>query len=195
MKDIASGTAIMLPYTVNELTGTVISETTRSETEVSGHIPSGNSNRGGHISSRTTRYQTIYLKDDEGIEHATELVDMIVSCREGQLITLWGINGGWWFEGYNHTTRQSSTGNKTLGNFSFPKKLIWRLVGAYVLITFLILYNAANATSDMFLGVIGIIITSLLFALIIVLLVGLPIQFLRSSEIRNQLKQNMTAIT
>jgi len=120
MKKIAEGTTVMKNYEVYELSGTVKSETTRSETSVSGHVPSRNSNMAGNISSRTTTFQTIYLNGNDGKEHAAELVDLIIPCTEGHKLTLWAVNGSAWFEGKNHTTEQHVSSKIPLTSFTMP---------------------------------------------------------------------------
>jgi hypothetical protein len=85
------GKKLMYKFVVYKLSGTVQSENTRSETEVSGNIYGGGTNSTygttapvrGEIKSETIRYQTIFLKEDDGTEHALELKDLVVPCREG----------------------------------------------------------------------------------------------------------------
>lgn len=134
MEKIAGGTAIMKNYALYELSGTVQSENTRSETNVSS-TSDGQGKGGQKVRSHTTRYQTIYLKGDDGTEHAAELVDLIIPCREGHSLTLWGINQGSWFEGINHTTKQAYKSKKTLNKFTFPMKTVnWALLPVFVLL-------------------------------------------------------------
>jgi len=136
MKKIAEGTAVLQDYAVYELSGVVRSENTRSETSVSGHIPAGNRNRGGTISSKTTRFQTIYFKGENGKEDAVELVDLIIPCTEGHQLTLWGVNKGSWFEWKNHTTDQSAISKSPLTNFTMPIKTIKRAFYVVVILLF-----------------------------------------------------------
>ncbi|VAV98255.1 hypothetical protein MNBD_ALPHA02-2430, partial [hydrothermal vent metagenome] len=139
MKTIASGKTIFLPYRVTELTGEVVSETNRSETSVHGHI---NRKSGGTISSTTTDYQTIYIKDDEGNEHAPTLVDMTLPCREGQRVTLWGINNGWWFEAYNHNTKDGYWNKARIKKFTSPTTFMKVSMALFALTLSIILLNS-----------------------------------------------------
>src|SRR5690606_6687299 len=108
------GKKLMHKFVVYKLSGTVQSENTRSETEVSGKIYGGGTNSTygttapvqGEIKSETIRYQTIFLKEDDGTEHALELKDLVVPCREGHKLSLWRLGGDLWFQGNNETTNQ-----------------------------------------------------------------------------------------
>ena len=123
-----SGKKLMYKFTVFKLSGTVLSENTRSETEVSGKVYGGGTNSTygttapvqGKIESKTTRYQSIFLKDDDGAEHAVELVDLVVPCREGHRLTLWRLGDDLWFKAQNETTAQSYTYEK-LSKLMYPK--------------------------------------------------------------------------
>lgn len=187
MKTITTGKTIFLPYRICELTGEVVSETNRSETHVHGHI---NRNNGGTISSSTTDYQTIYLKDDEGNEHAPTLVDMTIPCREGQRVTLWGINDGWWFEAYNHNTKDGYWNKARIKKYTSPKKFIYVSMAVFALIFSINLMNGGESfMGGIFLGGLA----SLALGLFLGLFVGLPVHLIRTSHIYNQKKQNMTA--
>ena len=109
---IAEGRTLLKKFVIYELTGVVQSETTRSETEVTGQIYGGGTASAyggtnpvqGSIKSKTTRYQTVYLKDDGDSEHAAELVDLVVPCREGHRITLWRLGPNRWIKALNDGT-------------------------------------------------------------------------------------------
>ena len=72
---IAEGRALGLNYRIYDRTGVVDQSDTRSETEVEGSVSGGWGAGGytapviGSVSSKTTRFQNIYLTDDEGKEH------------------------------------------------------------------------------------------------------------------------------
>lgn len=108
------GRKLLYKFVVRKLSGTVRGETTRSETTVSGKIYGGGTNTTygtvapvqGKIESETTRYQTIYLQEDDGSEHAIELVDLVVPCREGHTLTLWRLGKDLWFQVRNQSTNQ-----------------------------------------------------------------------------------------
>lgn len=129
------GKKLLYKFVVYKLSGTVLSENTRSETEVSGKVYGPNSlTPGGEIKSQTTRYQNIYLKEDDGAEHALELKDLVVACREGHKLTLWRLEDDLWFKGDNETTNQTYTYDK-LKKLVYPKVLFFVfgiLFGLYV---------------------------------------------------------------
>lgn len=115
MKKIAEGVALGRKYSLYEVTGTVQGETTRAETSVSGTVGGGGGAAlqgsgytapvSGQISSVTTRYQTIFLKDDDDErEIAINLVDLAVPCREGHKLTARSIDKAVWFAVDNKTT-------------------------------------------------------------------------------------------
>jgi hypothetical protein len=148
MKTIKHGKAFFLDYTIVELQGTVLSESNRSETHVSGSgttNPNISSASHSTISSTTTRYQTIYLKEDNGTEHAIRLVDCIVDCREGHKLTLLGIKDiCLWFEITNHTLNLVWTPKKELKEHTFPKNTYrW---GPLILVTSIIVTFRGNSS-------------------------------------------------
>ena len=128
------GKKLLYKFVVYRISGTVLSENTRSETEVSGKIYGGGTNSTygttapvqGEIKSETTRFQTIYLKEDNGPEHAIELVDLVVPCREGHKLTLWRLGNSLWFQARNETTNQSYTYSK-LKKLVYPKTIYFVL--------------------------------------------------------------------
>ncbi len=185
MKIIAQGTAVLQDYAVYELSGVVKSETTRSETSVSGHIPSGNSNMAGSISSRTTRFQTIYFQGENGKEHAAELIDLIIPCTEGHHLTLWGVNKGFWFEGQNHTTDQSANSKTPLTNFTMPVKTIKRCMYAVGILFFLffvgVLVNEVS-TINIILSAMGASFLGL-FSYLLFIIPGKIVSVMRSKQI------------
>ena len=134
-KKIGEGKAALLGFEVLELSGGVLSETTRSETEVvSGAYDNVTHQR--NVTSKVTRYQTIMLREDDGTEHAAELVNMILPCREGQRITLWRLGQGGWFRAVNHNTRQQVI-SSDLGSAVFPWG--WAILAG--LVTFFVLLS------------------------------------------------------
>lgn len=128
IQKIYKGKKLMYKFVVYKLSGTVQGENTRSETEVSGKIYGGGTNSTygttapvqGEIKSETIHYQTIFLREDDGAEHALELKDLVVPCREGHKLTLWRLGGDLWFHGKNETTNQSYTYSK-LKKLMYPK--------------------------------------------------------------------------
>jgi len=188
MKEIAKGVALNQSYSIQELKGRVESETTRSETETHGRI-SGGQNRmsgvQGTISSKTTRFQTIYLKDDSGSEHAVELVDLIVPCREGHELTLWGINDGWWFKGVNHTTNKEIFSKSVIEKFAMPHKMIKRVTiifGVFLFLAFAGILTGDISGLRVLWGAIGAIFFGSLFY-IFMHIPGIIVRKMRSSQI------------
>jgi len=119
-------------------TGIVADTSTRSETEVSGSGGGGipNTHPGSsqsspvhfEIESNTTRYQDIFLVDQEKCEHAFNLVDFLVPCRKGNLLTMvWGIKPkkeqGPYFAAINHDTKEISYDDEILDEYCRPRLL------------------------------------------------------------------------
>jgi hypothetical protein len=186
---IAEGRTLLRKFVIHELTGAVQSETTRSETEVTGHIYGGGtaSTYGGtmpvqgKIESKTTRYQTIYLQDEEGSEHAAELVNLVVPCREGHRLTLWRLGPRLWFQALNHTTGQTFTA-KALWSVLSPKVFIG-VLGTVLGLIFL----DSDTTGIM---CCFSLVVSLLIGLVIAMIPGAIITFLRVRAVQRAVSQN-----
>lgn len=129
MNTITEGKTLLKTYTIQQVTGTVISETNRSDTHVSGYVPPRATGLAGTILSKTTEHQTIYLKDKDDQEHAITVQDLTLPCREGHEVTFSGLNGGHWFDAKNHTTNQSFYNKSIVNAFTFPKWLFFALIG------------------------------------------------------------------
>lgn len=149
-KRIADGNAFGTKYEVFVRAGTVDSTDTRSETETTGTISGGggmtvggtgaNAPVSGQIESKTTRYQNIYLTDEEGKEHAVELVDFLVPCREGQKLSLifvktGGKELGSYFHAYNHNTSKHYDHGAALRSEMFPIRILIGAVAVVAVIT------------------------------------------------------------
>jgi len=193
--EIANGTALGLPYTVHARTGTVDSAETRAETEVSGSIAGGGGSSyagtgysapvHGSIQSKTTRYQTIFLTDDDGLEHNIQLVNFLVPCKQGQKLTLLLVGPasddcGQYFRAYNHNTRDHSTYAKAITSALFPRK---SFMIALALIGLFVLYNAMADTETV--GG-GLFLAAFIMLLIAAVLAGIGwlIAFARSIAVR-----------
>lgn len=147
---IGEGKAALLSFAIYELSGEVLGENTRSETEVSSGAYDAVS-RQRTVTSTVTRYQTIMLRADDGTEHAVELKNMILPCREGQRVTLWRLGQGLWFRGVNHNTRQK-VGNPDLGSELFA----WGTAILAGLATFLILMRMNRYPGEITMDWLGI---------------------------------------
>lgn len=87
-------------YAIYYLKGTVVGKDKHLETQVSGGGGGGYSNQGtGYsgavsISSTIITHDTIFLQDENGKEHAIELTNWDIACREGhQMLVQWIIKG------------------------------------------------------------------------------------------------------
>ncbi|MDZ7643354.1 MAG: hypothetical protein U5K76_03420 [Woeseiaceae bacterium] len=151
-KEIANGTALGLEYHVYTRTGTVEGSDTRAETEVSGQISGGggasyggtgyNAPVSGSVQSKTTRYQNIFLKDDDGVEHTIELVNFLVPCKEGQKLTLYLItpgrkDAGSYFSAYNHNSRQKYDHVKAIRTEMYPRLTVGVAIALCALYAFM----------------------------------------------------------
>jgi len=137
------------PLELYSLTGIVADTDTRSETEVHGSGGGGlpNTHPGSaqsspvhfKIESSTTRYQNIYVIDENEQEHHIHLIDFLVSCRKGSLLSLiWGIKKGKkqgpYLAAYNHNTQEVSYDDDILGQFCRPKLLALILYPVMILL-------------------------------------------------------------
>ncbi|MEM7415654.1 MAG: hypothetical protein AAF389_09185 [Gemmatimonadota bacterium] len=79
-------------FALDSVTGEVMRERQRSETEVSGSISGGGSgsHRGvsGSMSSSTTLFQSIFLRLPNGKEREITFEDFEIPCREGHQLTI-----------------------------------------------------------------------------------------------------------
>lgn len=151
---IAKGDAIRAAYEIRALTGTVNSTETRSETEVTGQISGGggysvggtggNAPVSGKIESKTTRFQNIFLTDDEGGEHAIELVNFLIPCKEGQKLTLFQLVMGGspkdYFHAFNHNTKNHYEKDGAVSKAMFPTLVF----GAAVAVLAIWIWNSAS---------------------------------------------------
>ncbi|MFT7186565.1 MAG: hypothetical protein ACI84K_001968 [Pseudohongiellaceae bacterium] len=185
MKKITEGISILQNYALYELSGVVKSENTRSETSVSGFIPSKNSNMAGSVSSQTTTFQTIYFEGEGGKEQAVELVDLIIPCTQGHQLTLWGVNKGAWFDSKNHTTDQKASSKIPLTHFTMPLKTMKHAMYAVMLVFFCIFVGVlADEVSfiNVILSAMGAAIIGGIFYLLL-LIPGKIVSVIRSNQI------------
>lgn len=87
-------------YAIYYIKGTVVGKDKHLETQVSGGGGGGYSHQGtGYsgavsISSRTITHDKIFLQDENGKEHAVELTNWDIACREGhQMLMQWIVKG------------------------------------------------------------------------------------------------------
>lgn len=150
---VAQGQTLGASWEIRVRSGTVDSTDTRSETEVSGSFgggggvtvggTGGNMPVSGQVKSKTTRYQNIYLTDEDGKEHAIELVDFLIPCKQGHKLSLFllftgGSDFGSYFRAYNHNTGQHYEYGKAVRSELFPNRvfmLATGIVGALMLMS------------------------------------------------------------
>lgn len=141
----ASGKEIALHY----VTGSVLSELNKNrETRVSGG--GGQNNTAVHIRSTTTVHDQFFLKDDTGKEHAFQLTDFNLACREGhQLKVVWAIAKGKANGPYvavqNFTTGDYFFQDKRLKDLLTPPTL--QAIGALLLLFFTTMAIAGGLTA------------------------------------------------
>ena len=187
-KTIASGSALGLDYTVCERTGTVEGSDTRSETEVSGTVSGGHSNLpvSGNVQSKTTNYQNVFLKDDDGDTHTIELVNFLVPCTAGHKLTFFvlktgGSEYGEFFEAYNHDTRQHYEHYKNARSELFPWKWVFIAVGVIGVLTFL---NYVFDSQSTFGGAIMLTIVAVIIAGLVFWAAGSALGFVRAMNVK-----------
>ncbi len=193
---IAEGKAIGSQYEIRVRTGTVNGTETRSETEVTGSISGGGGYASGgtgytapvsgSVQSKTTRYQTMFLTDEEGREHTVELVDFLVPCKEGHKLSLFllmtgGANVGSYFRAYNHNTGQHYEHTKAVRSEMFPWKIFTALTALLaVWIFFIGISEDGNGFGEVLF--ITVIVTAIGGGLLWV--VGAVLAFIRSLGVR-----------
>lgn len=196
MNKIAEGVALFQKYNIFELNGTVASEMTRSETEVEGSVSGGHSNTpvSGRISSKTTSYQTIFLKDDAGKENVVKLINFVIPCREGHKLTLRGADKMCWFDVINHSTEESFRDNAGLAKYTRPVLVEWALIFVAALIAFI--GGIMTSQSDIGAGIFTGVIFALIVMPIMIAVLWLPakiVSSLRAAQMRRSLKSAIDA--
>lgn len=199
-KHIAEGVALGLRYDIFDRTGTVTHSETRSETEVQGNVSGGGgyssggtgfqSPVSGNITSKTTRYQTIFLTDGDDKEHTIELQNFLVPCKPDHklsmlLLTAGGKDKGSYFMSYNHNTRETYRHPKAIRSEMFPTKM----VALVLTVSFLILFF--NRIGDMDTTFLGTVFNSAFFTFLIGIptwIIGAALGFYRSMVVKRDLK-------
>lgn len=144
---IAQGSALGLHYEIYDRTGVVDQSDTRSETQVEGSVSGGGSYGGytapvvGSVSSTTTRYQNIFLTDDEGKEHVIELQNFLVPVRAGQRLTIFLLTHGKhdfgsYFKAFNRNTKEIFNHPKAIRSEMYPWRTFLILLGVMILLIF-----------------------------------------------------------
>jgi len=192
-KKIASGNVLGRDYHIHVRTGVVENSETRSETEVTGNVSGGggyssggsgyNNPVSGSIQSKTTRYQNIFLKDEEGDDHVIELVNFLIACKEGQKLTLFIVKSkdslyGPYFQAYNHNTRQNYENSKAVSSEMFPFRKVLMATGGLAALFFLIGLTGGFGNAILA-AIIGAVIGGIVFWI-----VGKIIGALRASAVR-----------
>ncbi|GEM_PF-2203477 len=162
-EQVAQGKTLFTSYSIHAITGEVMGVKTRSETETSGTISGGHGmNVGGtgasspvrgSIETKTTRFQSLFLKDDAGKEHSIELVNYLVPCREGHKLTLLSLHtgsnsAGRYIHAYNHNTDQHVENDGAAAKSMFPMLM---LLAAVALLGFFVFRSvSADPNNDGF---------------------------------------------
>ena len=189
MKKIADGVALFKKFSLYEVSGEVESETTRTETEVHGEIPSNQGPFAGRIETKTTRYQTIFLKDEDGGSHAVRLVDFVIPCREGHKLTVRGADKRLWFDVLNQSTGETFENGSGLAKYAFPDLVVYGgTAGAAGLTLLALLFSEGGMGERIFFGLIaGLIIGAVVFGLLWV--PGRIVASMRAAQMKSALKQ------
>jgi hypothetical protein len=136
---IMEGRSLGLSYRIYERTGVVEDSEHRSETHVFGTVGGGGSSPvSGTVQSTTTNFQTLFLRSDDGTEHAIVLVDLQIPCRAGHKLTaLQLIPGrrrrGSFFGAYNHSLDRYVASNSALRSDLYPRHLVMLLMALVAL--------------------------------------------------------------
>ena len=193
MKKITDGVALFQKFSLFEITGEVEAETTRAETEVTGEIPSNQGPFAGRIESKTTRYQTIHIKEDDGGRFPVETVNFVIPCIEGHKLTVRGADKRMWFDVVNHTTGQTFQNGPGLAKYAFPDLVVFGGAGGVAALVFLILmFSPGGFAERLFFGLVaGLISGGVVFGLLWI--PGRIIASMRAAQIKAKLKQAVGA--
>jgi hypothetical protein len=196
-KKIASGKALGIEYHIHDRSGTIEGSETRAETEVTGSVSGGggfshsgsgfNNPVSGSIQSKTTRYQNIYLKDEDGDEHTIELVNFVVPCKQGHKLTFFIVRSGDnklgpYFQAFNHSTRQHYEYYKAVRSEMFPTR--WFMIALGVIGTLIFLSSLAGSDST-FGGAILVTVFSLLLFGAVFWVAGSVLGAVRARAVKN----------
>jgi hypothetical protein len=196
-KEIASGKVIGRDYHIHVRTGVVESTETRAETEVSGNISGGGGySSGGYgssnpvsgsIESKTTRFQNIFLKDEDGDDHVIELVDFLVPCKAGQMLSLFIVKSGHnlrgpYFRAYNHNTREHYENPKAVSSEMFPIRKLVMATGGLAALFFLggLFGNGGGFGNGLLSALIAAVVGGIIFGI-----AGKIVGTIRGSNVRN----------
>jgi hypothetical protein len=196
-KQIAEGTALGASYNIYARTGTVDSTDTRSETEVTGNVSGGGGYTSGgtgfsapvtgSIRSKTTRYQNIFLTDEDGVEHNVSLVNFLVPCKEGHKLTLLlltsgGSDSGSYFRAYNHNTREHCNHPKAVTSEMFPWTIFMIAMAAIAAIMLFMGFSDSDSTIG---GILFLTILVLVLAGLVIGAAGWILAYIRSISVRS----------
>jgi len=190
---IIEGSSLGARYQIHARTGVVNSTDSRSETEVSGRISGGGGVYGysapvsGSVQSKTTRFQNIYLTDEEGVEHNIDLVNFSVPCREGHKLTMLAVtagksDSGSYFRAYNHNTREHCNHPKGVISEMFP----WKIAALAMVAAALFILSAAFSNDANSFG--AALLVSVIFTAIVAAVVGMlgwVFAYIRSIGVRS----------
>ena len=192
-KEIVRGNALGARYQIHARTGIVNATDSRSETEVTGRVSGGGGAYGysapvsGSVQSKTTRFQNIYLTDEDGVEHNIDLVNFTVPCTQGHKLTMLAVtagssDSGSYFRAYNHNTREHCNHPRGVISEMFPWKIAALVIGV---IGLMILYQAFTNDANGF-GE-ALFVSAILIALVgvAVSIVGWVLAYIRSIGVRS----------
>lgn len=191
-KQIAQGSALGARYRIHARTGTVDSTDTRAETEVTGNVSGGGGVGGysapvsGSVQSKTTRFQNIYLTDEDGVEHNIELVNFLVPCKQGHKLTMLlctsgDSDTGSYFRAYNHNTRQHCNHPKGVISEMFP----WKIAGGVLgVIGLFILFSAFTSEGNGFGEALFVSVIAIALIGLVVAAIGWVFAYVRSISVR-----------
>lgn len=148
-------------YELQSTTGKVLSSGKNMETKVSGGGGGGYTNRGSgytapvSITSKTTVHDQFFLEDANGKEHAFQLSDFNLACRDGNILTVVAAinikkDNGPYISVINHSTDKVYFDPIALKQICEPNRLI------YVLALIAFAFIAISASAE-----VGIVLTIL----------------------------------
>lgn len=159
-KKIADGVSLFKRYTIGEVTGSVASSQSWTETETSGSVSGGGGMTvggtggtapvSGRIETKVTRYQSLMLNSDDGKAHPFKMKNFQVECVPDQTLTVFTLGSGDEapvIHVYNHDTGRHYKNDSGLNWAVYPFLILFAVLAVMV---FMVWNWASGNSSDGF---------------------------------------------
>ncbi len=176
-KQIAEGVSLFKNYKINEVTGSVASAQSWTESETTGSVSSGGGLTvggtgatapvSGRIETKLTRYQSFMLNGDDGKAHPFKMKNFEVECAPGQTLTVFTLGGdddAPVLHVYNHDTGRHYKNDSALNWAMFPFLILFAVLAVIV---FMVWNWASSNSSDGFITLAKTFVVSGLIGLVV----------------------------